>query len=361
MLKKKKLRFAVISCGGTILMAPNGNGVLVPIKTIHDLLSEVNLSALKDKINIGLEKRMEIFKEDSANFNQEHWKQIIEVIEKTQDEFDGILIFHGTDTMAYSATAAGLVLSTNLKVPVIFTGSQVSNGNTGSDAKANVERAFLVLYQAAVDGVRECMIYFGEEAYRGVTSRKRSESDFRGFESPSVRSLYVVGGLGVKSKWQTRKAADIKKSKKRIGITIKNDFAGGIVVLSAIPGLEADILMAIAELDTTKAIILHSLGAGNIPALEGKYNLIPVIEKITRKLGKPVIVTSPFVGGTTNMDLYLPGKLAKAAGAINADKMTVEATVVKTRLLLAQPEFSKSQKAFSKAFATDFAGETCTI
>ncbi len=358
MVKKRKLRFAVISCGGTILMEPNGKGVLVPIKTIHDLLSEVNLSVLKDKVHISLEKRMEIFKEDSANLNQEHWKQIVEVIEKTQDECDGILVFHGTDTMAYSATATGLVLAPKMKVPIIFTGSQVSNGNTGSDAKVNVERSLLVLYQAAAEGVRECMLFFGEEAYRGVNSRKRSETDFKGFESPSVRSLYITGGLGVKPMWPTRNAADVARTKKRIGIKLRNDFAGGVVVLSAIPGLEASILLALAELDTTKAIILHSLGAGNIPAMEGKYNLIPAIKKITQQLNKPVIVASPFVGGSTNMDLYLPGTLAKKAGAINAGKMTAEATVVKTRLLLAQPEFNKSQKAFGKALAMDFAGET---
>jgi len=127
-------------------------------------------------------------------------------------------------------------------------------------------------------------------------------------------------------------------------------------VISIIPGLEADILLTIAQIPTTKAIILNSLGAGNIPALPGPFNLIPTILTITKKLHKPVIIASPFVGGNTNMDIYLPGLLAKEAGSINVGKMTSEATVVKTRLLLGQPNFDL--KSLHKALTLDFAGET---
>ena len=253
--------------------------------------------------------------------------------------------------------AQGKITLDKIKVPVIFTGAQRPIHETGSDAKPNLERSFQVLDKAAKAGVAECMIFFGDEAYRGVCSRKRSESDFKGFESPSVRPLYVTDGFGVKETWPSRRPADALKTKKNLGIEIKNDFAKGVVILSAVPGLEAEVLMAIASRATTRAIILNSLGAGNIPSLEGDYNLVPAIEKITRKLGKPVIISSPFVGGDTNLDIYLTGTLAKESGAIDAGKMTAEATLVKTRLLLAQPEFT-SQNAFKKALATDFAGET---
>jgi L-asparaginase len=356
----KKLKFSIISCGGTILMTPNERGILEPTKSVNDVLNEINLSALKDNVNVVIERRLEIFKLDSSNLNPEHWKQIIEAIEIIQDDCDGIVIFHGTDTMAYSATAAGLLLSSKLKIPIVFTGSQVSNGITGTDTKSNVERAFLTLYQAASQGVKDVMIFFGYEAYRGVNSRKRSESDFQGFESPSVPPLYVTGGLGIRPMLPPRTASDVAISKKRIGIELQNEFASGVVVLTTMPGLEPDIVLSIASLDATKAIILHSLGAGNIPALEGKFNLIPAIYTITHTLKKPVIIASPYVGGATNMDVYLPGRLAKEAGAINAGRMTTEATVVKTRLLLAQPEFNKSIEKFKKALEIDFAGETCS-
>lgn len=353
----RKLKFAVISCGGTIAMEKGSRGVLEPKKNLDEVLCAANISSLEGKMVIPNENKKELFKLDSVNLNPEHWSQIISAVERLQDQSDGIVIIHGTDTMAYSATAVGLALADKIKVPVIFTGAQSPVHETGSDAKANLERSFLVLDQAARDGVAECMIFFGNEAYRGVSSRKRSESDFNGFESPSVRPLYVTDGFGVKETWPSRKHSDILKTKKNIGIEIKNDFSKGVVILSAVPGLEAEVLMAIASKDTTRAIILNSLGAGNIPSLEGDYNLVPAIERITHELGKPVIISSPFIGGDTNLDVYLTGTLAKESGAIDAGKMTAEATLVKTRLLLAQPEFA-SQDAFKKALSIDFAGET---
>ncbi len=353
----RKLKFAVISCGGTITMEKGSRGVLEPKKSLDEVLSAANLEALESKMVVPDDNKEELFKLDSVNLNPEHWRQIISSVEKLQDQSDGIIIIHGTDTMAYSATAVGLALADKIKVPVIFTGAQRPVHETGTDAKPNLERAFQVLDKAARDGVAECMIFFGDEAYRGVCSRKRSESDFKGFESPSVRPLYVTDGFGVKETWPPRKPADALKTKENLGIEIKNDFAKGVVILSVVPGLESDVLMAIASRDTTRAIILNSLGAGNIPSLEGDYNLVPAIKKITRQLGKPVIISSPFVGGDTNLDIYLTGTLAKESGAIDAGKMTAEATLVKTKLLLSQPRFA-SHDAFKKALATDFAGET---
>src|SRR5947199_2331463 len=91
--QNKKLRFSIISCGGTILMAPNERGILEPTKTINDVLNEINLSALKEHVNVVIERRLEIFKLDRSNLNPEHWIKIIEAIETVQEECDGIVIF----------------------------------------------------------------------------------------------------------------------------------------------------------------------------------------------------------------------------------------------------------------------------
>ncbi|HEX8932059.1 MAG TPA: asparaginase domain-containing protein, partial [Patescibacteria group bacterium] len=349
--------FAIISCGGTITMELGAKGALEPKKTINEILKEINVNLSSNQFTIPENKRIELFKLDSADLNPSHWQKLIQKIEELQTDCDGILIFHGTDTMSYSATAVGLTLAQKLTVPIIFTGAQSPLGEAGSDGKTNIERAFLVLQKAAQDKVTECMIFFGHEAYRAVNSRKKSESDFQAFESPSVKPLYMVGGLGVKSFRLSRNSQNIK-SKKTLDFKLKNDFASGVVVLPIIPGLEADILLKLAQNEKTKAIILISLGAGNVPALEGEFNLIPIVAHITHQLKKPLIVASPFVGGSTNMDVYLPGLLAKEAGAINAGKMTTEATVVKTRLLLAQPTIINDPDKFQKALTYDLAGET---
>lgn len=352
----KPYTFAIISCGGTITMEPGEKGVLEPKKTINQVIANLNLSTVKNNITIPDDLRVELLKLDSADLNHHHWTQMITTIESLQEKCDGILVLHGTDTLSYSATAVGLALAQKIKVPVIFTGAQSSLEETGNDGLANIERSLLILERAAKDGVMECMVFFGDKAYRGVNSRKRSESEYNAFESPSVHPLYITTGLGIKKNYKGRTAKDVTLSQKRIPFEIHNAFADGVVVLTVIPGLEAETLLELAKLKTTKAIILNSLGAGNIPALPGKFNLIPVLLTIIHELKKPVIVASPFVGGSTNMDVYLPGLLAKETGVINAGKMTAEATVVKTRLLLGQPNFSVD--TLHHALTLDFAGET---
>lgn len=352
-------KFAIISCGGTITMEPGEKGALEPKKTINQVIANLNLSTFKNNISIPDDLRVELLKLDSADLNHQHWSQMISTIESLQEKCDGILVLHGTDTLSYSATAVGLALAQKIKVPIIFTGAQSSLEETGNDGLANIERSLLVLERAAQDGVVECMVFFGDKAYRGVNSRKRSESDYNAFESPSVHPLYLTTGLGVKRNFKGRTAKNVANAKKLIPYMLKNTFADGIVVLTIIPGLEAETLLELAKLRTTKAIILNSLGAGNIPALPGKFNLIPTLLTIIHELKKPVIVASPFVGGSTNMEVYLPGLLAKEAGVINAGKMTAEATVVKTRLLLGQPDFSVD--TLHHALTLDFAGETAEI
>ena len=129
-------------------------------------------------------------------------------------------------------------------------------------------------------------LFFGDKAYRGVNSRKRSEAEYNAFESPSIHPLYITTGLGVKRNFKGRTAKDIAHSQKIIPFTIHNAFSDGVVVLTIIPGLEAEILLALAQQKTTKAIILNSLGAGNIPALPGRFNLIPALLTIIHELKK---------------------------------------------------------------------------
>lgn len=353
-----KLRFAIISCGGTITMEPGEKGALEPKKTINQVIANLNLTTLAQKITLPEELRIELLKLDSADLNHTHWQTMISTIESLQSHCNGILVLHGTDTLSYSATATGLALAQKLTVPIVFTGAQSSLEETGNDGLANIERSLLVLEKAARDGVVECMVFFGDKAYRSVNSRKRNEAEYNAFESPSVHPLYITTGLGVKTNMQGRTIRDIHRAQKNIPFSIQNTFADGVVVVSIIPGLETETLLAIAKHKKTKAIILNSLGAGNIPALPGKFNLIPALLTIIHELKKPVIVASPFVGGSTDMEAYLPGLLAKEAGVINAGKMTAEATIVKTRLLLGQPKISLV--AIHQLLALDFAGETAT-
>lgn len=335
-------------------------GVLEPKKKIEDVLATVNLGDLKERIVISPESTIELFKLDSTNLNQSHWVQLVDCAEKLQEKCDGILIFHGTDTMAYSATAVGLALCQKLRVPIIFTGAQKPIGEIGTDATSNVERSIMVLEEAVKEGLAESMIFFDTQATRGVNTRKKSESEFAAFESPNYDPLFVVDGIRIRSGLLGRNLNDVKESKNKLGVALRNAFANGIIPLSIIPGIEPGALMAIAKEDFCKVLILNSLGVGNIPS-EGKYSVVSTIDQIVHKLKKLVIITSPFVGGNIDMQVYLPGKLAMEAGAIDAGSMTAEATLVKTRLLLAHPEFGTSASAFKKALLMNFAGENSSV
>ena len=332
------------------------SGALEPKKSVESVLSAINLENISSQLELSKKNIYELFRLDSTNLNQIHWKLIINKIKEVQELCNGILVFHGTDTMAYSATAVGLVLCQSLKVPVVFTGAQKPVGETGSDAISNVERSLLVLEEAVKEGVVESMIFFGHEAYRGVNSRKKSESQFDAFESSNYRPLFVVDGMGSHIRLIGRKKEDVLNAKKKIGVQIRNEFANGIVPLSVVPGLEPEVLISIAKRNFYSLIILNSLGVGNLPS-EGKYNFVPAIEYITKKLKKLVVVTSSFVGGEVDMNVYEPGKLASEAGAIDAGSMTPEATLVKIRLLFAHPEFSHSKTNFREALLSNFAGE----
>lgn len=356
----KKLQIGIISCGGTIIMEKGKKGALEPKKKIEDVIASVNLGDLKDSIIFSPKTTIELFKLDSTNLNQQHWVEIIATVEKLQEICDGILIFHGTDTMAYSATAVGLTLCQKLKVPVIFTGAQKPIGEVGNDAVSNVERSIMVLKEAIKQGIVESMVFFDDQTFRGVNTRKRSESEFAAFESPNYKPLFTVDGMGVRVGILGRTSDDVRKSKSKVGVPLRNAFANGIIPLSIVPGLEPGALVAIAEKDFCKLIILNSLGTGNVPS-EGKYSIVSAIDFIVHKLKKRVIVTSPFVGGSINMQVYLPGKLAMEAGAIDAGGMTAEATLVKTRLLLAHPEFEATTNKFEKALLANFAGENPQI
>lgn len=342
MAKKKKI--ALIGFGGTIAMVPNKFGSLAPAKSADDLVDQA--PGLKD-VDMDLTV-FQLLNKDSTNLNPDDWKLLINKVAELQTKFDGILITHGTDTMPYTATATAMSLGKGLLVPVIFTGSQLPMVESGTDARANLERAAKVLVESVNANVREVMIVFGDKVLRASRTIKTSEARFDAFDSPGFQHLAditatatIFGPLVNRTSLPT------------LARSPKTNFETGIASLDVKPGLEPELVRTIAGSPNCKAVILKSLGAGNVPS-EGNYSLIPVIKEIVAS-GKPVIVATKFIGGKALPEVYEAGRMAQAAGAGHASNMTDVATEVKLAWLMGQG--IRTPKEVNKAMIKPLVGE----
>ena len=348
--KLKKLRVLILGCGGTIAMVPDREGHLVPAKTVKELVQMVPTLAE----HAGLEL-IQLENRDSSELNPSHWTKFAMAIAQAikSNKYDGIIVTHGTDTMAYSATAVALVLGKIVNIPVIFTGSQLPLAAFGTDARFNLENSLNAIkhaYNKKRKGVvAEVMIVFNKVVLRAARAIKVSEADFIAFDTPALDHLADISATGVKYGREARKI--------KVGSIVKSEldfhFQRGVVVIDLVPGLEPGIVLDMVRGGKCHALILRSLGAGNVPSLD-EYSLIPCIREAT-KLKIPCIVTTKFVGGTTHAGIYKPGAEALKAGAIESGDLTDVAVQVKTMWLLAQGIRSKDQ--IQKALLTPVVGE----
>lgn len=349
----RKLKVLIIGCGGTIAMMPDEKGTLVPAKTIHDITKMV--PSLADRAELEL---LQIENRDSSELNPSHWTKFAMAIADAlrSAKYDGIMVTHGTDTMAYSATAVGLILGTQVNIPIVFTGSQLPLASFGTDARFNIENALSTIITAHQGKriVSEVMIVFNKLVLRATRAVKIAEADFVAFDTPACPPLATISATGIKF---SREARTVKR-----GVVPKLDnlnfhFQRGIMVLDLVPGLEPGIVLDIIKGGKCQALIFRSLGAGNVPSLD-EYSLIPCIREAT-SLKIPVVVTTKFVGGTTHSGIYKPGAEALEAGAIESRDLTDVAVQVKIMWLLAQGQ--RAVASIQNSLLTPVVGEVSSI
>ena len=340
-MSTKKPKILIIGHGGTIAMTQSDKG-LVATKSAAELLALVpTLSELADIELIQFDNI------DSTNVNPTHWTKLIIEIATQARHFDGIIITHGTDTMAYTATALSLGLGEGLKIPIVLTGSQLPIGSFPTDARINLERATFVLTEAITKNVAEIMIVFDDVVLRGNRSIKISESRFKAFDSPAFPHLADISATGINFSSRTKKRDDSSE------LDIRPDFDDGIVTIELVPGLRPSLIRSIIDNDECHGILLKSLGAGNVPNLR-EYSVLPVIEYAT-SLNIPVILTTKFVGGVVLAGHYEVNQSALDAGAIATNDLTDVAAQVKFMWALAQGIRSSSE--LDMFINKDIAGE----
>jgi L-asparaginase len=324
---------------------------------------------------------IQVENKDSTNITPSHWTMLALKIAEIHGDYDAIIITHGTDTMAYTASAVSLALGRELEIPIVFTGSQLPLVAFGSDARFNLENAMKTALEACKEKIAEVMIVFNDFVLRANRTVKISEAKFGAFDSPAFPHLSQITATGVWFIPQALKRTGVRVEKERFNtktilpfrptppsrrgqepqllvkkavLDTKPHFQRGILSVEIVPGLEPGILMAVLKSGTCQGLLLKSLGAGNVPS-EEEYSILPVIEAATQKYKVPVLVSTKFVGGNTHMDIYEPGKLAMQAGAIPTGDMTDVMAQIKFMWALAQGH--RERKDLEAIIKRSFVGE----
>ncbi|PKD44876.1 asparaginase [Rhodohalobacter barkolensis] len=326
-------KILLLQTGGTIAMQLNSNGPELDSDRWSDLLYK-EIPELSQVADLEAEK---VFFEDSSDVNRSHWKLLAESIYQRYENYDGFVILHGTDTMAYTASALSFALLNSNK-PIIFTGSQVPMSKLRSDARRNLVNAV----ELATQPIPEIAICFNDHLFRGNRSTKMSIGDFDAFASPNYPHLAEIG-------------IDIKLSEnilKPTGTLSCNPvFDDSIFVLKLHPNLKSEYLDCL-DLGKIKVVIIEAFGSGNMP-VKGDYNLLPFLDRCKNQ-GVHVIITSQAAYDSVTLEQYSSGREAKKRGALSAGSMTMEATITKSMYLLGQ---NLDQEKFRNQFEKNLAGE----
>jgi L-asparaginase len=267
-----------------------------------------------------------------------HWTTIAKAIYKEYGNYDGFVVAHGTDTMAYTASALSLTLG-NLGKPVVLTGAQVPPDILGSDALSNLVHAC----QVATMNFAEVSIVFGTKILRGNRSMKVSESERNAFISPVFAELGSI-------RLQPELTYGNVRRRHSGQLELHAEFDGDVAVVKCVPGLSPTVITRIINAGID-GLILESFGPGNLPNKEN--SLLPCI-KLARKKKIPVVISTQCLYGTTRMYLYEIGQEVLQLGVIPAGDMTPETAYVKLKWALAQ---TKDVEKVREILSGDIAGE----
>jgi len=310
MINKKIL---LIYTGGTIGMVKDmEKNTLVPfnfdelLKAIPELKSEdVDLD------NISIAKPI-----DSSNMNPTVWAEIANLIKINYKKYDGFVILHGSDTMAYTASALSFMLE-GLNKAVILTGSQIPIGARRSDAKENL----ITAVEIATSGkVSEVCVFFEDQLYKGIRTVKVNTEHFEAFESPNYPIL-AEAGVNIKYKSSLTKPQDTK-------LIVHQNMSNDVAILKFFPGITITTTKAI--INSAKGIVIESFGAGNAPTTPELSALLST----ANKEGKILVNITQCLQGSAVDGQYETSEPFGKSGVISGKDLTTEAAITKLMFLL---------------------------
>lgn len=263
---------------------------------------------------------------DSSDMTPEVWKQLVGIIYDNYVRFDGFVILHGTDTMAYTASALSFMLE-NLSKPVVMTGSQLPIGMLRTDGKENLITALEIAAARDAEGrpmVPEVCVYFQQRLFRGNRTTKFSADNFNAFRSNNFPPL---GRAGVDITYATDLIRHPDSSR-----PLKPHFLldSGVLAITLFPGLEERLIRHIFSRELVRGLILRTFGSGNAP----QHRWLAEALKEATDAGKVVVNITQCQTGSVEMGRYETGRQLLEAGVVSGHNMTIEAAITKLMFLL---------------------------
>ncbi|MBO4670745.1 MAG: type I asparaginase [Bacteroidales bacterium] len=332
-MTRSKSSVLLIYTGGTIGMKEDpGNQTLKPFD-FNSLMEEV---PELHKFALRIDSYTFDPLIDSSDIEPSMWQKLAEIIRDNYDSYDGFVVLHGTDTMAYSASALSFMLE-NLGKPVIFTGSQLPIGRPRTDGKENLISAVEIASSREPDGsatVPEVCVYFNSLLLRGNRSTKVDATGFEAFRSPNLPPL-AEAGIDI------RYNRDIIRRPAPRPLRIHTALDTSVSILKVHPGITRQVVEDILLGSRTRAVIIETYGCGNAPSRNWFLELVQ--EACARD--KILLNVTQCLRGLVNMDLYATGRTLKDAGVLGGKDITTESALGKLFFLMGEHDDNESVKA----------------
>jgi L-asparaginase len=284
-----------------------------------------------------------LFNRDSAHIGPKEWVAIADRIRSKWRNYDGVVVMHGTDTLAYTASALSFLLRPCLK-PVVLTGAQRPLAASITDAKRNLISAVEIAMRGPRQFVSQVTVFFDDHLLQGNRSRKRSALDFEAFESPKAE---ILATLGTEIRYHRERALH---GARRAEPKLLPRFSDRVILLHLTPGFPARLVKE-QLLSSLDALILVVFPSGTGTTHDPEFNQLL---RSARRLGVEVILVTEGVGESAGPAAYEAGKKFLEEDCLWAHDMTPECAYIKASLLLGQP---KAKAQFRKLWKKDFAGE----
>ena len=327
-MNKKKI--LLLTTGGTIASIPGGEG----LEPHRSGVMERELEQLRTYYDISV---LDVMCLDSSNITPEEWQLIARSVFENREGFDGIVVSHGTDTMAYSASAVTWMLP-NIDIPVVFTGSQLPLADMLSDGPDNLRTAFAM----AAAGHPGVFLAFDRKVMLGCRAVKVRASGFSAFESVNARYAAQVSNLGL--------VVDPEVLPKATGeARLRTDISRGVFLLKLTPGLNPAVFDMLAAMGY-KGIVIEAFGLGGMNVLhKGLRGIRRCVED-----GVSVVVTTQCLYDSSDLRVYQVGNKLLDLGVIQGRDMTSEAAMTKLMWAIGQ---GMDQEQIAELFARNIAGE----
>ena len=325
-------KILMIATGGTIASGKSADG-LTPVLTSDELLSFV--PEIKSICEVESVQPMNI---DSTNITPNAWLTLENIIEENYDRYDGFVICHGTDTMAYTAAVLSYLVQESPK-PIVITGSQKPIGTEITDAKTNLCDSFLYCTSKYASGVQ---IVFDGKVIKGTRAKKTRSKSYNAFSSINYPYIAII---------QDGKVMQYEHSPKKGKPTFYRSLDPKVGLFKLVPAADSRILDKYFELND--AVIVESFGTGGIP-MGDEFGFYDVIAK-WRKKGKILVMCTQVVNEGSDMTVYKVGRsLKERYGFIESYDMTPETVLAKLMWILAfEKRTGRVKRLFYKTIADD--------